>query len=584
LNPGSSARFAREGRPQYGGGIVTPISPERPAGTLYYLAHFRQVLEAVRARHGFLLDPAEQAHLDRITALSVPAQMLYARLVNRRGPCFRQDRLSYPEIPRLDAAIAELSSQALLTPCDTEPEAELRPRLYSCFTLPELRASLADHYPQRPSRKGDLLAWLEGWDGRPAWLTALLTRHSVLLLPAADPWPFFRFLFFGELRDNLADFVTRELGFTVTESVEPEKLRPRFESRRAAIDAYRMACLYARFRNLRDAQPALETWHWWQAQAVDRAELTAGLPHFDRLVDRLGRRLERANELAASLSLYATSPVAPARERQARLLLKAGRQTEAIGILQRMTEHPSDAEEAYVARQLLARLGKTARRSEARQYQQNGQQILLEDGGESVEAATLGHYRRAGWHGVHSENWLWNAAFGLLFWDIIYDADVGAFHSPLQFAPADLHEPGFYDRRQAAIEQRLCLLHDPSASFALIARHHEQKAGLANPFVYWHADLLALIRIMIHRVPAPGLGAILRRLAQDVKRRSRGFPDLFLWTAADYRFVEVKSENDQLSAAQYQWLRFFAEAGIPVALENVRRASIRLKQPFKFSN
>jgi VRR-NUC domain len=553
---------------------VTPIPSDRPAATVYYLDHFLQVLEAVRTRHGFLLDSVEYAHLTCIGALSTPAQMLYARLVNRRGPCFRQDRLSYPEIPRLDAAIAELSSHALLTPCDTELEAEFRPRLYGCFTVAELRSSLADHRPPRPSRKGDLLAWLEMWDGRAAWLSGLLVRHPVLRLPARDPWPFFRFLFFGELRDNLADFVTRELGFIVTESVAAEKLRAQFETRRAAVDAYRMACLYARFRSLRDAQPALETWHWWQAQAVDRAALTAGLAQFDRLVDRLGRRLERANELEASLSLYATSPVAPARERQARLLLKTGRRAEAMTILQMMTEHPGDAEEAYIARQLLARLGKTARRSEARQYQQSGRQIILEDAGQTVESATLGHYRRAGWHGVHSENWLWNAAFGLLFWDIIYDADAGVFHSPLQFAPADLYEPGFYDRRRLGIEQRLCLLHDPSASFAVIARHHEEKAGLANPFVHWQADLLPLIRIMIHRLPAPGLGAILRRLAQDIKRRSRGFPDLFLWTTADYRFVEVKSENDQLSAAQYQWLRFLAEAGIPVSLENVRRTSV----------
>jgi hypothetical protein len=72
-------------------------------------------------------------------------------------------------------------------------------------------------------------------------------------------------------------------------------------------------------------------------------------------------------------------------------------------------------------------------------------------------------------------------------------------------------------------------------------------------------------------LPAPGLGAVLRRFAQDIKRRSRGFPDLFLWTSTEYRFVEVKSENDQLSAAQYQWLRFLDEAGIAVSLDRVQR-------------
>ena len=133
------------------------------------------------------------------------------------------------------------------------------------------------------------------------------------------------------------------------------------------------------------------------------------------------------------------------------------------------------------------------------------------------------------------------------------------FHSPLQFAPADLHDPGFYGRRQTQIESRLALLADPAESFAIMARHHDEKAGIANPFVSWHADLLAMVRIAIDRLPGTGLGAVLRRFAQDIKRRSRGFPDLFLWTATEYRFVEVKSENDQLSTAQFQWLRFLDE-------------------------
>jgi hypothetical protein len=551
--------------------IVISEPPQRPDGAAYYLDHFRQVLEAVKQRYGFLLDPAEHAHISRIEALREPAQMLYARLVNRKGPCFRLERLAYPEIPALDTAVPDLISEGLLLPCDTGVEAALMPRLYSCFTLAELRASLAEHRPPRPVRKNDLLVWLETWDGGAAWLAGLLSRHPVVRLPACDPWPFFRFLFFGELRDNLSDFVTRELGFRVTESVEPEKLRAHFTTRQAAVDAYRMACLYTEFRNLRDTQPALDTLRWWQAQTIERATLAAGAIVFDRVVDRLGRRLERAGAVAESLSLYATSPAAPARERQARLLLKDGRRDEAVVLLQAMAMAGVDAEEGYVARQLLARIAKSARRSEARHYQQSSPHIILEDAGQSVETSTLGHYRRAGWHGVHSENWLWNAIFGLLLWDIIYDPDVGTFHSPLQFAPADLHDPAFYDRRKARIECRLALLRDPEQSFSVIARHHVEKAGLANPFVSWHADVLALIRIVIDRVPAPGLSAVLRRFAQDIRRRSRGFPDLFLWTATEYRFVEVKSENDQLSAAQYQWLRFLDEAGISVSLDRVRR-------------
>jgi hypothetical protein len=304
---------------------------------------------------------------------------------------------------------------------------------------------------------------------------------------------------------------------------------------------------------------------------VLRDALVGGVMQFDRLVDRLGRLLEREGEAEAAMALYATSPMAPARERRARLLIKAGRKEEALAILHAMRDNPGHHEEAYAARHLLARLDKTARRSEARHYQQVSDCLIIDypDGG--VEAAVLAHYRAAGWDGIHSENWLWNAAFGLLLWDVIYDPAVGVFHSPLQFAPSDLHDPSFYERRRAAIEARLAILSDADAAHAVMTAHFHAKGGLANPFVSWHEDLPRLLGIMLRRLPPPGFGGVLRRLAQDIKRHARGLPDLFLWTEDSYRFIEIKAENDHLSAHQYQWLRYFADADIRVSLEKIER-------------
>jgi hypothetical protein len=543
-------------------------------GTTYYLDHFAQVIEAVKQRYGFLLSPDEHEHIDRVEALSQPARMLYVRLANRRGPCFRPDKFSFSEIPAIESALAELLAANLLVPCDTSLEPELRLRLYSCFTMAELKASLRDHLSVIPLQKRRLLSDLSEWDGCSVWLAILLTKYPVIHVPAKDPWPFLRFLFFGDLRDNLADFVTRDLGYVVAEDVDPDKLTAQFHTRKEAIEAYRMATLYARFRAIRDTQPAHQTLAWWQVQSVDRQTLMAGVNIFDRLVERLGRRLERENALDAALVLYATSPVAPARERQARLLIKQGRCMEATELLHTMVAHPCHLGELYVAEQLLRRLAKSSRRSEARDYQRVGRRLALTatDGG--VVSATLAHYRATGWDGVHSENWLWNATFGLLLWDVIYDPNVGAFHSPLQVAPADLHDPRFYDRRREAIEKRLLLLNTPAAALSVIERYHHEKAGLTNPFVYWQEGLLPLITIMINRLPPGGLASTFRRLSQDVKNHSRGFPDLFLWKATDYRFVEVKSENDQLSASQYQWLHFLGNAGIRVFLDNVQRERV----------
>ncbi|WP_284946261.1 VRR-NUC domain-containing protein [Acidisoma cladoniae] len=541
-----------------------------PLDPVYYVDDFGQVIAGVRARYGFLLNGAEQRHLATLDGLGPTARMLYARLVNRKGPCFRVARLTYPEIGSLSAALAELLAEGLVEPCDDAMDPDARARLYACFTHAELKASLRPHAPAGP-RKDALLTWLSAWDGCDAWLMAFLRAHEVVRIPERDPWAFLRFLFFGDLRDNLSDFVTRALGHIVTETVEPARLRAHFQTRGAADDAYRMAMLYAAFRSRRDRQPAVATLAWWQAQAVDRAALSAGASTVDRLVDRLGRLLEREGEMDAALALYATCPVAPARERRARLLIKRGRRDEALSVLGAMAESPCHAEEDYVARHLLARLEKKSRRSEARHYQQTSDCLVIDYPDGAVEAAVLAHYHAAGWQGVHSENWLWNAAFGLLLWDVIYDPDIGVFHSPLQFAPSDLHEPVFYERRRGAIEARLALLADPGAAHAVMIGHFDAKLGIANPFVHWHEDLPRLLGILVDRLPPHGLAEVLRRIGRDIKRHARGLPDLFLWTDDSYRFVEIKAENDHLSPHQYQWLRYFADSDIRVSLEKIAR-------------
>ncbi len=545
-----------------------PVARLRPR---YYLDHFSKVVEGVRARYNFLLSDHERRHLAAVEALTDPARMLYARLVNRRGPCFRLDRLQYLEIGALDLPVAELLLAGLLEPCDERLDPALRPRLLACFNHSELKARLRSQGMPRHARKEELLAWLAAWDRCSTWLAEFLAEHAVVRIPQADPWPFLRFLFFGELRDSLSDFVTSALGHVVPERIDERQLIAQFTSRGQAEDAYRMAVLYVEFRSIRDAGPATQTLAWWQDQAVDRVSLRAGVEWFDRVVDRLGRLLEREQQTLAARRLYETSPVAPARERLVRLLIKAGEKDEAMALLHAMRATPCHAEEAYVARQMLGRLEKTTERSEARALQQVSRSIVLDYPDDGVEAAVLAHYRRQGWNGVHSENWLWNASFGLLLWDIIYDPAIGTFHSPLQLAPSDLHEPMFYPRRRSAIEARLAMLAEPDAALALMRQHFEGKKGIANPFAYWRDELPDLLDVMVHRLPPAGHAAALRHLAQDVRRHSRGLPDLFLWNDSGYRFVEIKAENDHLAGHQYEWLRVLKNAGIEVALEKVER-------------
>jgi hypothetical protein len=546
------------------------FTPERRLPPAYYLQYFDAVLDGVKGQYGFLLNETERGYVKTLQSLPSPAKMLFARLVNRVGPCFRIDRLAYPEIGDVDAAATMLCEAGLLEFCTPEMPAAVLVRFLGCFTLPELRAALGVTAPTR-LKKAECLAWMSGWPGLPAWLDAFLTAHPAIRISPRDCWPFLRFLYFGELRPNLSDFVTRDLGHVVTETIAAVHLRPLFPTRAHADDAYRLATLYVRFRDLRGAQPALETLAWWRAQGIVRERLLAGREWHDRLVGRLGRLLEREGEPAEALALYATSMAPPARERRARLLLAAGDRQAACSLLREMQTAPHDGAEAYVARQLLARLQNAARRSQARAYQQASRAIILdyEEGG--VEAAVLAHYRGQGWQGAHVENWLFKACFGLLLWDIIFDPALGVFHSPLQLAPSDLYSPEFFARRRAGIETRLALLDTPAAALSLVQAHHEAKYGIANPLVAWHENLAPLLAIFVTRLPGAGLAAALRHIGADVARHATGLPDLFIWNDDDYRLIEIKSETDHLAGHQFEWLTRLAEAGINVELNRIFR-------------
>lgn len=58
--------------------------------------------------------------------------------------------------------------------------------------------------------------------------------------------------------------------------------------------------------------------------------------------------------------------------------------------------------------------------------------------------------------GLHTEGSIFVSVYGLLFWEIIFDADVKfVFQSPYQSSPLDLHHFAFYQSRKAKIHKKL---------------------------------------------------------------------------------------------------------------------------------
>ncbi len=533
----------------------------------YYVDHFLRVIDMVENQYGHWLSPEETSYVETLRSLPKPAFYLYVRLANRKGPYFRLSKLAYPESEPIMEALAPLRAAGLLLPGEA---ALLTREVWQCFTHVELR----EIYGRYAGTKTTYCTWVE--ECCESWQERLCEKHPLIVLSRDDPWPFLKFLFFGKLTDNLSGFVIQELGHVLIETKTSVQLAPFFTHREEAVSYYTMSCLYAEFRTLREHMPAIALFDWWSRHVADLLPLPMWSQSlYDRLAAKVGRILEREHKHAEAMTVYRNAHTPPCRERHARLLVKSGEKEAAIALCERILADPYDSEEAYNAASLHNRL-LLRQPSAARRQLRATNSITIAPVGRNVEQAALRHFKLQGWEGAHTENWPWNALFGLLLWDIIHDPAYGTFHHPLQAAPSDMHLPDFYMRRASAIEERLTLLARREACLGWLSECYAAKEGLANACVSWHEDTLAMVVKLVEYVRPEALAAVVRRMAKDPQCR-KGFPDLLLWCGDAYRLIEIKSPNDQLSVQQWYWQRFLEEHGVDASILRVEYAAEMLE-------
>ncbi len=180
-----------------------------------------------------------------------------------------------------------------------------------------------------------------------------------------------------------------------------------------------------------------------------------------------------------------------------------------------------------------------------------------------VEEGVMNYYFEQGYDAAFTENYPWRGLFGLVFWDIIYDANVSAIHHPLQRAPSDFYLPEFYRKREDLLKKRLAELTTKDDWRRHTGRMFNAKYGITNVLVDWSDELMKLVLRFIDVLDVEQLRLILLEMARNVREHTRGFPDLLIWTDdGQYSFVEVKSPTDHLGPQQLHWLEFFQTIGV----------------------
>ncbi len=534
----------------------------------YYLDNFIYLIDFVQEKSAHLLHEREYRFIRLFNALSENAKCLFIRFVNRRKIFFKTSTLTYQEIDNLPDALDELlESQFVSKLAPAHQERVLY--LLEIFTKNELVEIIKQtgEKPAKQDKKSIQTLWILEHLPFEDLITIITNKELIIKQEFEEEVEFFLFLFFGNLEMDMTRFVIRDLGHVQYEQFDEKKLTAYFKTRKEAEDKLKMVKAYQHFGFLSVLYSGTELYDWFVAQISDWQYLTDSAQRtLDRLCLDLGKILEKNKLDHEALKIYQYTTKPPSLERQARLLYKLGFEQEALILCKRMEMNPANPDEKLFALDFKKKIEKQPKESVKKtttQWLNQAESITIDASyQQNVEIGTLEYFKNQGFEGFFSENYWWNAMFGVLFWDIIFDEDQDAIHHPFQLAPSDLRREDFWEKRQKQLLERTAILDEKGSFYAYIQAIISQKQGKANPLVFWHEDLFLHLSQGYEQLDADQIGVVLLEMGKNLKEYAKGFPDLFIWNSDSYYFIEVKSPNDHLSAHQVFWLSFFKEIGI----------------------
>ena len=574
--------------------VAVPAEPRLPVG--YYLDNFELALKTVLQRDRKLFDKDEIHRLALFGEALVLERRLIVRLFTRRPGWHRTAALTYEEIPDTPDLCRSLTAQGLLEIYDGSEAG--RPDIAACLRVGECRILLQEAGIRPEGRVGDLqrdvAASIDG--GR------LASIDDFVRITDRELYHRVMMLFFANRRQDLSDFVIRDIG---NQRYETVKLSPKrlFSRREDAV----LCLTWADWRN-----EVFNAHEAGDAEAVSTAgdkalDLLQTHP-FDRCSDRglalltrplamlvqaAATGLEREGEYESAAAVcegLLDCPIPDDMRNQAllRLLIdleKAGFPSRARQMADESLTTTSDPNLRY---DLMKRRARLARRTGAyappaprlmspREIHFKAVRLPTDRGArnrfvgdgdthEYVEHIALQRYGAAGITGAHVENALPGALAAVCFWDIIFMAQPGAFLHGFQAGPLDWGGGGFYRRRETAIQARLEEIRQEDHRTRAL-ENLSQKEGIANPLFSWSGISADVVARTIEAWPGASLALCLEVFMTDANGWGRGFPDLVLFDAANGLLVsEVKGPGDKVSVAQTLWFDLLLRHDVRVEL------------------
>ena len=529
--------------------LLTPLQAPPPH---YYAGNLLKVVTHVQELYGDILTDEERGWGERLAAASAPAQRLFARIVTRKGPLLRVDALQYVEVPARDAALGELVEAGLVERLPAAPAEEV----LRLLRVGELRAVFPDLPKANKAQQIELALSNHAQED----ILERIGAHAPWLgLAAAEVLGLYQLLFFGNVHQDLTTFVLRDLGVHRFAEVPITRANRQFPDREAlqrSLALHEIAAVAHELGPRPDpelARPLLDAlWLPNDDRALERRR--------SRILNHLGRGLERACEFDLALACYARSTLPPGRERRTRILRRLGDERAVAAMKRTILKAPRSALE----RDFAHRFGCFSPRPAP--YCDMELPPDFSPASASIEQTALALLTQQGGGGWHTENHLPMALFALAYWDWIFAPVPGAFTNPFQTGPRDLFWPDFFAARRDCCEDPLAVPLKPR-----LVQVERQARGIANRLFGWRRFPSDAASAVFEAMPENDIRALLRIVTEDLEQARSGFPDLMVIHAdGSYEFVEVKGPGDRLQVNQHLWIAALERAGLPVRVLRLR--------------
>lgn len=540
------------------------VPRQRELPTFYYHQHFLELLEFVSTHYEHVLSREDSELVTDFGRLDTTAQRLYVRLVNRKGRIFAIDKLRYPELGPLSRPLAALRRGGWVG----SPGSDLFRDVLGFLTKTEIQDCLSAVLPgvSRSLTKNDLVQ-LAFTHCDPADFMAHSDPERLLVQRRSDWVRFLLFLYFGECREGLSRFTLRDMGLVQTHSFR-ESFEPRFADREEAVETYYFA---SRLQQFRDAGKQVRRGLMNDLEDWPEPEFGLAADLRDKLAHAMGRELEKAGRTDTALQVYSRGDSPACRERLVRVLLTDGDRELARSHLEDCLQNPRSDEEFLFARDLYRRKFGRKRTSPLTDALRTAEIIEIDEGHSgSPERAAIRYFEGLGHRAFRSENTLWRSLFGLMFWDELFSPESAALHSPFEALPSSLNDGSFYGAHRRPIETKLQMLDDPAATKRQLLKTITRYFGTANGLFRWRRSTAETMFALIEHADAGSVASVLRHMCQNYRHGRYGFPDLLVIDNSGVRFVEIKTEGDQIRRNQMLRLEQLREAGFRADVVRVR--------------